>query len=303
MKFGLSLPQCGALAQAENLKTAAGFAENEGFSSLWTFDRLLYPTDPRTPYPASPDGKLPDKAKRVLDPIEALTYVAALTEKVRLGTSVLNLPFYNPVVLGRQLAALDFLSQGRLVAGFGLGWSEDEYIAAGTDGKERGKKADEFLQVLRALWGDDPVEYSGSYFQLPRSLVGLKPAQKGGPPVLLGAFAPAALDRVARLADGWNPAGLPIPALEAMWGQIKTGAKAHGRDPSQLQLVVRANVTVLPQPLPERKFPFLGSLDQIREDVAAHRDFGVEELILDVQFSPQVQTMEDFKRLASDLRG
>ena len=127
MRIGVTLPSMGHLSQPNNLVEAAKEAERLGYDTLWVADRLLYPIKPRTKYPVTPDGSLPDFYKRVLDPIEALTFVAAHTSRIGLGTIVLDIPFYNPVTLARRLTSLDILSNGRLRAGFGLGWSADEF--------------------------------------------------------------------------------------------------------------------------------------------------------------------------------
>ena len=131
MRIGFALPQVGSAVGPETLVTAAQRAEDLGFDSLWVLDRILWPTNPRAPYPIG-DGSLPVKYKSVLDPLETLTFVAAHTRRIALGTSVLNLPWYNPVLLARQLTTLDVLSAGRLQIGFGIGWSPDEYEAADT---------------------------------------------------------------------------------------------------------------------------------------------------------------------------
>jgi alkanesulfonate monooxygenase SsuD/methylene tetrahydromethanopterin reductase-like flavin-dependent oxidoreductase (luciferase family) len=139
----------GPAASAENIVRVAKKAEELGYETLWVTERLLFPASPRSPYPASPDGSLPDVYKTVLDPVESLTYVAAQTSKIGLGTSVLDSPYYNPVMLARRLTTLDVLSNGRLRLGMGLGWSEDEYEASGAAMTQKGKRADEFIQSSR----------------------------------------------------------------------------------------------------------------------------------------------------------
>src|SRR5262249_41086508 len=155
------------------------------YDSLWTIERLLYPVNPQTPYPVTPDGSLPQPYKHVLDPVATLVYVAALTKKIALGTSVIDMPYYNPVPLARRLTTLDVLSNGRLRGGLGLGWSKDEMDATGADMTKRGARADEFLQVLKAVWTTDPAEFKGKFFTLPKSYIYPKPVQKPHPPIYL----------------------------------------------------------------------------------------------------------------------
>ena len=129
MKAGIFLPQIGAAATRDNVVYVAKESEKRGLDSLWVLERLLYPIRPRTPYPATSDGHLPEDYQRVFDPIDLLSFVAAHTSSISLGTSVIDMPFHNPVTLGRRLATLDVLSGGRLIAGLGIGWSKDEYLA------------------------------------------------------------------------------------------------------------------------------------------------------------------------------
>src|SRR6185436_15106525 len=119
---------------------------------------------------------------------------------------------------------------------FGQGWSQDEYDATGADPKTRGKRADEFFQVLHAIWKDNPAEFKGLYFTLPKSTIQPKPAQKPHPPIYLAAFSPSAMKRTATYADGWIPVGMPVDAMQGMLGQIRQMAKEAGRDPNKIGL-------------------------------------------------------------------
>jgi probable F420-dependent oxidoreductase len=206
MRLGFILPHIGPWAGPEALSRVATRAEEIGYDSLWVTERCLLPTDPITPYPLGP---LPDVYKTVLDPLDALTFVAGQTSRVGLGTAVLNLPWYSPVLLSRRLATIDVLSNGRLRFGVGQGWSQDEYVVAGTPWEKRGKRFEEALTALKTIWTTDPVEFEGDFYSIPRSFIGPKPVQKPHPPIYLGAFSPKAAARVVRHADGWL-AGLPI---------------------------------------------------------------------------------------------
>jgi alkanesulfonate monooxygenase SsuD/methylene tetrahydromethanopterin reductase-like flavin-dependent oxidoreductase (luciferase family) len=151
LKVGITLPQTGRQATRENVIHTAQQAEKEGFDSLWVFERLLWPINPQTPCPATPDGSLPIEYQIMLDPLETLTYVAANTNKIALGTNreVIDMLFHNPVVLARRFATLDVLSGGRTICGLGIGWSKDEYQVSDIPFKDRGKRADEFIQALK----------------------------------------------------------------------------------------------------------------------------------------------------------
>lgn len=279
MRIGATLPHLGREAGPEALVRAAQRAEELGYDNLWVAERLLYPTNPRSPYPATPDGSLPKLYARALTPLETLTYVAAHTRRIGIGTSVLLMPLHNPVMLARQLATLDVLSGGRVRVGLGQGWSVDEFEAAGAASGQRGARADEFVQVLKAIWTTDPAEFSGEHYTLPRSILQPKPVQRPHPPIFMAAYVPSALERVAKLADGWMPAGVPLAAVGPMMDQVREMARAAGRDPGTLQLVLFAFPAILEQPSGNGRQDFSGTLDEIGRDVATARGLGATEVI------------------------
>src|SRR5438034_6049057 len=230
MRCGVALREAGSAVGPEALVMVAKRAEDLGFDSLWVLDRILWPVSPRARYPIG-DGSLPVKYKNVLDPLETLTFAAAHTRRVALGTSVLNLPWYNPVLLARRLTTLDVLSAGRLRVGFGIGWSPDEYEAAGATWEERGKRADELIQALKKIWTTDPVEFQGKYYRIPKSVIGPKPVQKPHPPIYMAAFSPWALKRVATEANIYFPVGIPLYIFGPLFDGIKGMAQEAGRVP------------------------------------------------------------------------
>jgi probable F420-dependent oxidoreductase len=301
MRLGFALPQIGAFAGPEPVAAIAQRAEALGYDSLWVLDRLLWPVNPQAPYPLG-DGSLPEQYKRALDPVETLTFAAALTRKIALGASVLNLPWYNPVLLARRLTSLDVLSGGRLRVGFGIGWSPDEYVAAGSTWDERGKRMDESIQALKTIWATDPVEFKGAYYRIPKSFISLKPVQKPHPPIYMAAFKPAAMQRVAREANGWFPVGIPIAAIPQMLDGIRQMAREAGRKPDEIELIVRGHVELSDQEAGKGRGDFTGSLEQIAEDIAATRSMGAAELVFDVQFSPEIKGPDDILTRLEQLR-
>jgi probable F420-dependent oxidoreductase len=258
--------------------------------------------NPKAPYPATADGSLPLIYRRSLDPLAILAYLAAATSRVRIGTTIINLPFYNPVLLARELGTIDVLSHGRLDVGLGVGWSPDEFEAVGVPMSDRGRRAEEALQVIEAIWRDNPVEFEGRYFRVPESYFDLKPVQKPRPPIYMAAYTPAAMNRIARMADGWNPVGIPVGAMEQMFAGIKQGAAEAGRDPSKLKLIVTANVEFHPTPLGDERPVFVGSIEQIESDIVATRQLGADELIFNALFSSDVESTEDLLLHMKQLR-
>src|SRR5579884_3786529 len=249
MRTGIVLPQIGPASSPEAIVRAAQRAEALGYDGVWVTDRLLYPLQPQTPYPGTPDGALP----------------AAHTRRASLGTSVLDMPFYNPVVLARRLTTLDVLSGGRLRVGLGQGWSKDEYDAVGIAPQRLGRRADEFIQVLTAIWTTDPVEFHGRFFHVPRSIIQPKPVQKPHPPLYLAGYVPSALRRAATLASAWHVVGVPLDGMRQMSEALRTMARDAGRDPATVEVVVRANLHITEAPLGPDRWIFTGTLDQIRE--------------------------------------
>jgi len=300
MKVGFALPNVGPVSNVEAVSKVAQRAEALGYDSLWTIERLLWPIKPQSPYPATADGSLPEQYKQVLDPLEALTYAAALTKRIALGTSVLDIPYHNPVMLARRLTTLDQLSNGRLRLGLGLGWSKDEMDAVGSDIKKRGAMADEFIQALKAIWTTNPVEFHGKFYQIPKSYIGPKPVQKPHPPIYMAAFAPAAMKRLATAADGWNPVGIPVDAMAQMFSGLKQMAKEAGRDPGSLQLIVRGHVDLRDKPLAKDRAIFSGTLEQVKEDLEACRTIGAHQLFFDPTF--YTQSLERWLELMEQLR-
>ena len=287
------------MSDQRTIVKVANRAEELGYDSLWVTERLLWPIEPQTLYYGGP---IPEVYKRVFDPIETLTFAAARTNRIALGTSVLDIPFYNPVMLARRLTTLDVLSNGRLRVGFGLGWSKDEHDAMGTSLKGRDKRADEFMKVIKTIWTTDPAEFHGKYFQLPKSIIQPKPIQKPHPPIFMAGFVPSAMKRVVAFADGWMPVGLPLDQLKLMTKQIRNMVKEAGRDLAAFKIVARYNIDVRPQPLGKDRGFFSGSLDQIREDIRAVNEAKPDELIIDPTFSADSQTEDGFLRNLEQIR-
>jgi probable F420-dependent oxidoreductase len=275
----------------------AADAEAAGYSSLWVLDRVLAPVRPRTPYPASADGALPLEQFTALDPFVTLTVAAGVTERVRLGTNVLVAPFYPPVLLARLLTGVDQASGGRLVAGLGLGWSADEYAAVGAPQRDLAVRMEEVLETLRTAWYDDVTEMTTSREHVTPSIVGAKPVQ-AHVPIILAAYTPSGLERIARRADGWTPAGIPAEVLGPMWASVRASAERYGRDPGALRLVVRGNVKVTDTALGADRPPFVGSLEQVRADVDQTSEIA-DELVLDLQGT--TRTLEELFGVADAL--
>jgi len=296
MKIGFSLPHMGKIATPENIAYAARFGDTEGFDSLWVIDRILWPSEPQTPYPPSPDGSWPEVYQNVIDPISTLTYVAGLTNRIKLATGIIDMLYQNPLILAKRLSSLDNLSKGRLFLGLGVGHSKDEFQASNVSYENRGERADEFLEVLNKVWYDDTVEHKGKYYSIPKSIIGPKPYQEKIP-IYLGGSAPKALRRIISSgANGWL--GIPqlgIDSFKEGQDQLRKIAKEHGRDPQTIEFPILAFPEVSDRELGSDRLPMNGSVEQIAEDINKFEKLGVNHVNLSFDFGTHSQDLK--KRL------
>jgi probable F420-dependent oxidoreductase len=301
MDIGFALPQVGFLGDPALIAQAARRMEHLGYRSAWVNDRVLWPTSPGAPFPSG-DGSLSPVWRRNLDALDTLTYAAAHSSSLRLGTAVLILPLYDPVLLARRLTTIDILSNGRLVAGFGLGWMPDEYQVTNTPWRRRAKRMEDALDLLDEIWAGGTVAHESPYTSMPESVFEARPVQRPRPPVLLAAYSPAGLARIAARADGWTPAGLPLPAMGEMYRGVQSMAESFGRDPSELRLVVRANCHITDEIRGADRPPFHGRVEQILDDIRGCAEIGADEVFVDVQFSPGLDSaaayLEHLERFA-----
>jgi probable F420-dependent oxidoreductase len=282
MRIGFGAPVSGAWATPDNLGRFATLAEMAGYASLWTFQRLLVP-----------EGAAMDPVYHsVLDPMVALGYAAAGTERIRLGVAVVNMPYLSPAYLAKQAASLDVLSAGRLDLGLGLGWMPEEFALTGGVMSGRGARTAEYLDVLRRLWAGRVAEFHGEHYTIPAGWVAPVPVQRPGPPVLLGGVAPRALRRAGQLANGWvTSSRADLTRIGEGVALVKEAAEQAGRDPAAIRVVCRgvvrwgARVTV---PEGGGRLPLSGSFDDIRADTEQLAQRGVTEIFYDLNWDPLV---------------
>lgn len=310
MKVGITLPQAGQQATRENVIHIAQNAESEGFDSLWVFERLLWPINPQTPYPATPDGSLPNEYQIILDPLETLTYVAAKTNKIALGTSVMDILFHSPVILARRFATLDLLSEGRAIAGLGIGWSKDEYQASNIPFKDKGERANEFLHVLKRIWTDDVVEFKGKYYNIPASKIGPKPVQKPHPPIYMGGFSPNTYSRIVNYdTNGWlGLIGGPLEYLDNIIKTIQNIANKANKDPNRFRVILLTypNVDINSRnqsgtTSQGQRFPLTGTIDQIGSDIERIKQIGVDHIVFGYNFIPTGRDLDNMLDITKQL--
>ncbi|MEU8813624.1 TIGR03619 family F420-dependent LLM class oxidoreductase [Actinoplanes sp. NPDC048796] len=276
MLISCGAPVAGAWADPASLTSFARRAEELGYHGLWAFQRLL----------VGQEQRLEPVYHRVLDPLLALSWAAAHTTSIRLGVAVLNIPYVSPVYLAKQAATLDVLSGGRFDLGLGTGWSEPEFTATGSGPHPRGERMTEYLEVLRTLWNDEVASFDGRFYQVPPSVMAPPPVQPGGPPVLLGGTADAALRRAGRLAAGWVSSSRTSFEQIARGTQIvRRAAEEAGHDPDRVRVVVRGVVRPGER---DDAVPLSGDWEQIRAGAELYGRAGVTELFYDLNWDPVV---------------
>src|SRR4051794_10699885 len=304
MELGFALPHLGPIATRDNIRRVATEAERLGYHSLWTNERLLKPVNPKTPYPGNPQGELDWQYETVFEHLTTLTFASALTERIRLGVSLINLPFHNPVQLAKRIATMDQLSNGRIDVGLGLGWSEDEADVTNTPFETRGRRGAEYIAAMKVLWADDPVEYHGDYVDGPLTEFGPKPAQGPPPPLYMGAFAPVALRRAGRIADGFTACCAPVDAILQMREAVQAAATEAGRDGAALPTGVRRLL-----PRTEERPPHQGppraprARDPTHEGLRRLDEAGVEVTFFDVNFVTDLDGLQTMLGYLERFRG
>ena len=235
------------------------------------------------------DGELDPSHRSVHDSVVALAHVAGHTDRIGLGTATLCAPFTAPALLAKSMASLDVLSGGRLTVGLGIGWMPQEYAAAGVPFQRRGARMEEYLRCLQALWTQDPVEFDGEFYTVPRSHMGPRPVQRPHPPVLLGGTATPALRRAGRLAQGWiGSSRHDLTRIGTCVETVRDGAREAGRDPDALRIVVRGLVDLVDDDPGGQRRPLQGTREQVLDDLHALRAQGVTEVFFDLNLSPRV---------------
>ncbi|MEM9134943.1 MAG: LLM class F420-dependent oxidoreductase [Actinomycetota bacterium] len=236
MKFGLAFAASIGVDAASALDVART-AEEVGFESLWGGEHVVFPSTIESAYPYTPDGKVPATADTYIpDPLLWLAYVSAAAPSMRLGTCILILPQRNPLVLAKEIATLDHLTGGKVELGIGVGWLKEEFDALGVSWERRGRRNDEYLEAMRAVWADSHVEYHGEFVDFEPLTITPRPAQGADIPILVGGDSDVAIRRAARLADGYFPGEGNSERLAGLIDRLRVACEAAGRDPAEVEV-------------------------------------------------------------------
>lgn len=284
---GLTLPQLGPHVTRDAVRAFCESAEALGFTSLWVQEHLFYALNPSAPYAARPGTPVPEAYKITLGATELLTAAAAWTERPLLGTGILVGGYHRPVELAQRLAAIDILSNGRLIAGLSVGWSKDEHDQMEVEFTTRGRRMDELVRALKACWGPDPVNFEGEFFSIRDALVSPKPLQQPHPPLLSGMRSGAGLKRTAALFDIWNPASGTTEQILAAVADINGMRPADAAPIGVIQRIFTEPPFVVPGLAPL-------SVEAMQATVATARANGFREVVIDTAFTTEVHSPDDW---------
>jgi probable F420-dependent oxidoreductase len=287
---GLCLPQLGSHVGGPTVRRFCEKAEELGYGGLWVQEHLFFPREPRSGYAGIPGRPIPPQYASVLAATELMAAAAAWTTQISIGSSILVGGYHRPVQLAQRLATIDVLSDGRLLIGLGVGWSDEEHEQAGTDPRVRGRRMDELVAALKTCWGEDPVRHDGEHFSIPPADVRPKPLQRPYPSLLSGMWSPAGLARTVRDFDGWNPAGLPVERVAEMVATMNAQRRAE-----QGPLAVYHRSFLQPPGGPP-----LG-IDAVLDEVGRATEQGFDQVIVDASFWDEITSPDAWAELPERL--
>jgi probable F420-dependent oxidoreductase len=308
MDFGLHLPASTATVKAEDLVRFAQQAEALGFYCLTVADHVIVPKDISVPYPYTVDGKYPGTGYH-LETLMTMGYLAGATKRIRFVTSVMILPYRNPIVTAKMLASLDVLSGGRVIVGAGVGWMKEEFETIRTEPfEERGRVTDEYIAAYRELWTSDDPTFSGKYCNFSNIIFLPKPVQKPAIPIWIGGHSKQAIRRAARLGDGWHPiGGVPTIPLEPEdvakdMSMLREYADKAGRDPKKIRVALKGSLFDREKQIaPGKRRRFMGNAEEIAADIRDYRNVGVDTMIFDVRRPSINETLDRMEWMAKEV--
>lgn len=307
-QFGVSLPNFGKFCAKDFLVRAAQEAEALGFDSLWVSDHIVIPSqktwkDSRSEFRGESLAEhMKFLTEDFYEPLTTLTFLSAVTKKIKLGTSCLILPYRNPMLVAKMAATLDNLSEGRLILGVSHGWIREEFDALGVPFEKRGKLTDESIQAMMILWHDGCASFHGEFFSFNDMALSPKPAQKPHPPVWVGGHKRKAMERAVNFADGWHPTQFTPEQMKEEKGKMSAYAKSCGKNITDFVLSMRLSLYITDakkDSSPRR--PCTGTLDEIKDDIIKYKEAGVTHFVFDVLGKTQEKFLETMKTFAEKI--
>ncbi|HQW52357.1 MAG TPA: LLM class F420-dependent oxidoreductase [Tepidiformaceae bacterium] len=277
MRYGVAIPQANQFASPEALRAMARAIEDLGFDSIWVSDHVIVPEG---------SGYIPEF---MTEPLAVLAYLAAETRHVTIGTSVLIVPYRDPVFVAKFLSSVDYLSNGRLVMGAGAGWLEPEFAALGVPFAERGKRTDEYLRVIRNLWETETSSFAGEYknYEKMRMFPKAAASRKGTIPIWVGGNGKASIRRAAGLGDGWHPLNLGPEEFPEYLGRYRAACERFGKTPGPVCLRHMPGGRTRPD---GGRWPLSGTPEEQAADIRTYASAGLDELML----SLNARTLDEY---------
>jgi probable F420-dependent oxidoreductase len=284
MRLGIVIANQVPWANPDAILELAQAAEEVGVASVWVADHVVMPAAFSSEYPMQGLQSFdPKEHETFFEPLVTLAFVASRTSRVRLGTSIIVPTLRHPAYTAKLVATLDNLSGGRVVLGVGAGWLREEFDALGIEPFDRrGEMLDEHIAVLRALWSSEVATFEGAYYRLPPSRSAPKPASPNGPPVWIGGTSRAALRRVAKIGDGWQPMAVGPAELGTIVPELHNLVRRAGRDPNAIDICPRCDIA-FGRPEQQKANGIYGDAEEVAAGLARYGAAGCTELILDLQ--------------------
>lgn len=312
MRISCSVPTAGPMATRENIRRLGTLIDRLDYETIWISDHVVIPRRIESRYPYNAEGVFatsPDQP--YYEPTAVIGFLAGATERARIGTSVLVLPYRNPILLAKTIASLDDLSGGRVTLGVGVGWLREEFGLLGLPEEyypNRGAVGDEWIQILRVLWTQENPAFEGRFHQFRELGLRPKPAQKPHPPILVGGTTRPALRRAVKHGDGWQGTGLAAAAVAEKTRELRALCEEAGRDPSTLQICFKTTIRLVDDPsqagTSEERAGLIvtGTPDQLIDQLGEYGQAGVEDLGISIPRTGAVEeTAEAIERFAAEV--
>ena len=304
MRFGVGIPNAGRATGADVIRFVQR-AEALGFESIWTGDHLILPVGGTTQYPYTPDGSFPlASTENFLEPFTLLAYAAAVTRTVKIGTTVIIVPYRNPIEQAKMLACLDVLSGGRLICGVGVGWLEKEFQVLGASYKDRGPVTDEYIQIFKALWTEAEPAFKGRFYEFDGITMYPKPLQKPHPPIWVGGHSKAAVRRAVRLGDAWHPTRQTPDYVAQHLPYLREEADRIGRDAREITISLKralsfTDIGLSDEVLRRSGGSLIGTTQEVIDDARRCRDLGISQLSYDFRTGKVDEMLAIIEHLAT----
>ena len=289
MKFGITLPNYGKFAERESILEISIAAEELGYDSLWASDHIVLPTDHK------------GFGNVFYEPLLTLSYIAQKTKTIKLGTSVIVLPYRNPVVFAKSISTLDVLSGGRVILGIGSGWLKEEFKALGVSYEERGRITDEYLEIMKELYTSESPSFSGNYFNFTDIVFDPKPFQKPFPPVWIGGSSRISLIRAVKYGSGWHAVGSTPEKIKAGKEFLNTQFEECNINSDGFIISVRKNLQITDRKIKDDSELLRGNLDKISKGIREYKQAGVNYLALQILSSDFKGVLETIKTIKEEI--